>query len=73
MKSTGRYNDRTEGDIRDELTLIGDRRDLIAHSVDRPPGRLEANPVEEEDAIRVFTFVSDIAEAIDAETEDQLA
>ncbi|WP_156648023.1 hypothetical protein [Methylobacterium sp. Leaf88] len=73
MKLTGRYSDKTEEDIREELTLIGDRRDLIAHSVDRPPGRSEANPVRQEDAARVHMFIADIAEAIDLETEALLS
>jgi hypothetical protein len=72
MKSTGRYDKRTEEDIRDELALIGDRRDLIAHSVDIPPGTTERNPVRREDAARVVEFIGDLAGAIDRETESQL-
>lgn len=73
MKATGRYNDRAEQDIRDELTLIGDRRDLIAHSMDTPPGAANQNPVDRADAFRVQEFIADLAAAIDAETELQLA
>lgn len=73
MLDTGRHLDRTEKDIRDELTLIGDRRDLIAHSVDTPPGRTTANPVDRGDAARVVEFIGDLAAAIDDETEGQLA
>lgn len=73
MQSFGRYLNRTEKDIRDELTLIGDRRDLIAHSVDTPPGAEMANPVIRGDAVHVIEFVSDLALAIDQETEAQLA
>lgn len=72
MKVTGRYDGTTEEDVRGELTLIGDRRDLIAHSVDTPPGGSGRNPVTREDAMRVFTFVSDLGKAIDDETEAQL-
>ncbi|BAI97956.1 MULTISPECIES: hypothetical protein [Sphingobium] len=72
MRATGHHGEKTEQDIRDELTLIGDRRDLIAHSADTPPGRDFANPVSREDAARVAEFVCDLAEAIDAETEAQL-
>ena len=72
MKALGRYQNRTERDIRDELTLIGDRRDLIAHSVDTPPGAETANPVIRDDAVRVIDFISDLALAIDQETEEQL-
>jgi hypothetical protein len=72
MKSTGGYDNRTEEDIRDELALIGDRRDLIAHSVDIPPGTTERNPVWREDAARVVQFIGDLAGAIDRETESQL-
>jgi hypothetical protein len=73
LKTTGRYVERTEGDIRDELTLIGDRRDLIAHSVDTPPGAEGPNPVERVDAVRVLEFISDLAASVDLETEAQLA
>lgn len=72
LRVSGRYDTRTEEDIRDELTLIGDRRDLIAHSVDTPPGADGANPVDREDALRVFEFVTDLATSIDLETEFQL-
>lgn len=72
LRATGRYDERTEEDIRDELTLIGDRRDLIAHSVDTPPGA-EKNPVDRADALRVLEFMVDLAMSIDAETEAQLA
>jgi hypothetical protein len=72
MKATGRYDNRTEQDVRDELTLIGDRRDLIAHAVDIPPGTTEFNPVRREDAVRVIEFVGDVVGAIDNETENQL-
>ena len=73
MKSTGRYDGRTEENLRTELSLIGDRRDLIAHSADRPPGGAGINPVVKEDASRVLTLIADLVEAIDAETEAQLA
>ena len=73
MKITGRYDNRTEQDIRDELTLIGDRRDLIAHAVDIPPGTTKQNPVRRGDAARVVEFVADLVSAIDSETESQLA
>lgn len=73
LKSMDRYETRTEGDIRDELTLIGDRRDLIAHSVDTPPGAEKANPVDRTDAVRVIEFISDLSKSIDLETEVQLA
>ena len=73
MKLTGRYDNRTEQDIRGELTFIGDRRDLIAHSVDTPPGQSSPNPVTRADAARVREFMTDLATAIDAETESQLA
>lgn len=72
MKATGRYDNRTEQDIRDELTLIGDRRDLIAHAVDIAPGTTERNPVRREDAASVVEFVGDLVDAIDGETESQL-
>ncbi|WP_438748869.1 hypothetical protein [Pararhizobium sp. O133] len=72
MKVTGRYNSRTEQDVRDELTLIGDRRDLIAHAVDTPPGSVQPNPIIRSDAQRVVEFIGDLAAAIDAETENQL-
>jgi len=72
MKTTGRYDSRTEENIRNELTLIGDRRDLIAHAVDIPPGTDAANPVTRDDAARVIEFIRDLAMAIDQETEDQL-
>jgi hypothetical protein len=73
MKSTGRYDNRTEQDIRDELALIGDRRDLIAHAVDIPPGATHQNPARREDAVRVIEFIGDLAGAIDSETENQLS
>lgn len=73
MRNTGRYYNRTEEDIRGELTLIGDRRDLIAHSADRSPGRTEANPVRKDDASRALDFITDLVNAIDAETEAQLS
>ena len=73
MKANGRHGTRTEQDIREELTLIGDRRDLISHAVDTPPGTTEPNPVEREDASRVIVFIGDLAAAIDAETEALLA
>lgn len=73
MKALGRYDSRTEQDIRDELTLIGDRRDLIAHSVDTHPGGTAPNPVSREDANQVANFIRDLADAIDGETEAQLA
>lgn len=73
MKATGRYEQRTEQDIREELTFIGDRRDLIAHSVDTPPGAPSPNPVARDDAARVLEFIGDLAAAIDSETEFQLA
>jgi hypothetical protein len=72
MKATGRYDNRTEQDIRDELSLIGDRRDLIAHTVDISPGTTEPNPVRREDAESVIEFVGDLVGAIDGETESQL-
>lgn len=72
MKGTGRYENRSEQDIRSELTLIGDRRDLIAHSVDTPPGATSSNPVTREDAAHVLEFISDLASAVDDETEAQL-
>lgn len=73
MKSTGRHGARTEEDVRDELTLIGDRRDLIAHSADTPPGSNTPNPALREDAMQVITFVADLAFAVDGETLSQLA
>lgn len=73
MSATGRYAGRTEETIRDELTLIGDRRDLIAHSVDTPPGSAAANPVNQADATQVYDFIRDLAASIDVETEGQLA
>lgn len=72
MKSFGRHGEKTEKDIRDELTLIGDRRDLIAHSADISPGAAAANPVLREDAARILGFILDLATAIDLETEAQL-
>lgn len=72
MKSTGRYQNRSEQDIRDQLTLIGDRRDLIAHAVDVVPGNFERNAVKREDAEEILTFIKDLAAAIDAETEQQI-
>ncbi|WP_155984349.1 hypothetical protein [Paracoccus pantotrophus] len=72
MKETGRYQDKTERDLRAELSLIGDRRDLIAHSVDTPPGAGGQSPVDRADAAQVIDFVNDLALAIDAETEAQL-
>lgn len=71
MKESKKYQKRTEADIRDELTLIGDRRDLIAHAVDTPPGAAGQNPVDRSDAVQVVEFVSDLAQAIDDETEAQ--
>lgn len=73
MKSLGRYTSRTEQDIRNELSLIGDRRDLIAHSVDTLPGASASNPVNRDDAVRVVEYMGDLAAAIDEETESQLA
>jgi len=73
LKATGRHQQQTEEDIRDELTFIGDRRDLIAHSMDTAPGAESANPVNRLDAVRVIEFITDLAESIDVETEDQLA
>lgn len=73
MKALGSHASSTEEDIRNELTLIGDRRDLIAHSVDTLPGASSPNPVNREDAVRVAEFVGDLAAAIDQETEAQLA
>ncbi|WP_315731217.1 MULTISPECIES: hypothetical protein [unclassified Bradyrhizobium] len=73
MKASGRYISSTEQDIRNELSLIGDRRDLIAHSVDTLPGAPSPNPVNRDDAARVAEFVGDLAAAIDQETEAQLA
>ncbi|MFH3480567.1 hypothetical protein [Xanthobacter variabilis] len=72
LKATGRYAGRTEEDIRDELTLIGDRRDLIAHSVDTLPGAEGPNLVERADAVRVIEFITDLATGVDLETEAQL-
>lgn len=72
LLSTGRYADRTEEMLRDELTLIGDRRDLIAHSVDTPPGSGAPNPVDRVDAVQVYNFIRDLAASIDEETENQL-
>lgn len=72
MRETGRYLDRSEEQIRSELTLIADRRDLIAHSVDTAPGTTAPNPVSEEDAKLVWDFVCDFCRAIDSETEAQL-
>jgi hypothetical protein len=72
LKYTGRYQDRTEEDIRNELALIGDRRDLIAHSVDTPPGAQGPNPIDRLDAIRVIDFIRDLTASIDHETESQL-
>ncbi|MBB3940191.1 hypothetical protein GGR39_001841 [Novosphingobium fluoreni] len=73
LKNTGRYEGRTEEDIRDELTLIGDRRELIAHSMDTPPGVEGPNPVRRADAFQVISFVTDLTTSIDIETESQLA
>jgi hypothetical protein len=73
LKSTGRYNMQTEENVRDELTLIGDRRDLIAHSVDTPPGAERQNPVARSDAVRVVEFINDLASSVDTETEYQLS
>jgi hypothetical protein len=73
MQASGRYTSSTEQDIRNELSLIGDRRDLIAHSADTLPGAPSPNPVNREDAARVAEFVGDLAAAIDQETEAQLA
>jgi hypothetical protein len=73
LKATGRYADRTEEDLRNELTLIGDRRDLIAHSVDTLPGAEGPNSVEREDAVRVIEFITDLAMGVDLETVAQLA
>ena len=73
LKITGRYDSRTEQDIRDELTLIGDRRDLISHSVDITPGTKTVNPARRDDAARVIEFIGDLVRAIDEETERQLA
>lgn len=72
MQQTGRYAERTEEELRNELTLIGDRRDLIAHSVDSLPGSDGPNPVERDDAVRVIEFMADLALGIDLETEAQL-
>ncbi|WP_420132198.1 hypothetical protein [Rhodopseudomonas sp.] len=72
MKALGRYTSRNEQDIRNELSLIGDRRDLIAHSVDKLPGAQVPNPVSRDDAARVIQFMADLASAIDEETESQL-
>jgi hypothetical protein len=71
MIATGRHLGRTEENVRDELTLIGDRRDLIAHSVDTLPGAEEPNPVERADAASVIEFIVDLATSIDIETEAQ--
>jgi hypothetical protein len=73
MKLLGRYDARTEQDIRSELTLIGDRRDLIAHSADTLPRAQAPNPVSREDAMRVVEFIGDLAVGIDQETEEQLS
>lgn len=73
MRASGRYAEVTEQDIRAELSLIGDRRDLIAHSVDLPPGASVPNPVVRSDAEKVITFIYDLAKAIEDETEAQLA
>lgn len=72
MISLGRYAGRSEHDIRDELTLIGDRRDLIAHSVDTSPGSTTRNPADRVDATQVLDFIRDLVSAIDQETERQL-
>lgn len=72
MRKTGRYSNRDEHDIRSELTQIGDRRDLIAHSADKPPGAGGANPVNRIDAAATLEFIADLATAIDVETEAQL-
>lgn len=71
MKSTGRHTAKTEQDVRDELTLISDRRDLIAHSMDEHPGAAAQNPVVRDDAVQVVTFIEDLAFAVDGETESQ--
>ncbi|WID96436.1 hypothetical protein QO058_27570 [Bosea vestrisii] len=73
LKETGRHVGRTEENVRDELTLIGDRRDLIAHSVDTPPGAEGPNPVERADAVSVIEFIVDLATGVDLETEAQFA
>lgn len=72
FKASGKHEGKTEKDIRDELSLIGDRRDLIAHSVDTPPGSSSPNPVDRKDAEKVRDFIIDLATAIDQETEAQL-
>lgn len=72
MKATGRYVHVVEEDIRAELELIGNRRDLIAHSADTPPGSRSSNPVDRQDAVQILQFIGDLAEAIDLETETQL-
>lgn len=71
MQKTGRYHGKTEQDIRTELSLIADRRDLVAHSMDVAPGAATANAVFREDAARVIEFISDLAKAIDEVTEIQ--
>ncbi len=73
MRQTGRYQERTEQDLREELTLIGDRRDLIAHSVDTVPGASAQNPVDRGDAAQTLNFIGDLASSIDQETERQLS
>ncbi|MCH8491530.1 MAG: hypothetical protein LAT81_16625 [Oceanicaulis sp.] len=72
IKNFGQYIDYTEQDIRSELDAIGDRRDLISHSVDWPPGADRRNPVRIEDAMQVIDFVSALVRAIDVETEEQI-
>lgn len=72
MQKTGRYIGKTEQNIREELSLIGNRRDLIAHSVDLPPGAERQNAVTLSDAQATLDFVYDLAKAIDLETERQL-
>lgn len=66
------YSGITEQGIREELSQIGDRRDLIAHSVDLQPGAVSPNPVIRSDAEKVISFIGDVANAIDNETEAQL-
>lgn len=73
LKDTGRYPGRTEENIRDELTLIGDRRDLIAHSMDTAPGAEGPNPINRLDTVRVIELVTDLVMSIDLETEALLA
>lgn len=73
MRTQDRYSNRKEEDLRSELSQIGNRRDLIAHSMDTPPGADHANPVSREDAVRVIEFITDLAESIEQETETQLS